>query len=358
MPTGNDRPSGVPARSSGTALVDPAVAESDGADILSDVLRAVRLSGALFFLTDASCPWSVEIPSGSTLIPLVLPGAQQLISYHVVISGCLWYRGPGVPEQKLEAGDVVVIPQGGPYALSNPHGLRGDWPEQEVLAFFRSMAGRELPFVVPEGGGGPERLQVLCGFLGCDMLPFNPALDALPPMLRVPRPPHSPADRLSQLIDFAMEESRERKAGSDCVLLRIAELMFVEVVRRHLATMAPDQTGWLAGLRDPIVARALALLHRQTSRPWTLQSLARESGLSRSALSERFMHFVGTPPIQYLARWRMQTATRLLRDGNAKISAVAAEVGYESEAAFSRAFTREVGVRPAAWRKRQLASRD
>ena len=357
MLTGNDRPSGVLARSSGVAALDSAVAEGEGADILSDVLRAVRLSGALFFLTDASCPWSVDIPPGTALIPLVLPNAQQLISYHVVISGRCWCRGPGVAEQELEAGDVVVIPQGGPYALSNPRGLPGEWPPDEILTFFRLMAARELPFVVPEGGGGPERLQVLCGFLGCDMLPFNPALGALPPVLVVRRPPQSAVDRLSQLIEFAMDESRERKAGSDCVLLRIAELMFVEVVRRHLATIAPDQTGWLAGLRDPIVGRALALLHRQASRAWTLQGLARESGMSRSALSERFTHFVGTSPIQYLVRWRMQTATCLLRDGNAKVSAVAAEVGYESVAAFSRAFARTVGVPPAAWRKRQLAAR-
>jgi AraC-like DNA-binding protein len=339
MTTSYAQPSGILAQAS----------ESDGVDILSDVLRAVRLNGALFFLTDASSPWSVEVPSTKALTPVVCPSAQHLVSYHVVLSGCCWFRGAGTAAQRLEAGDVVVIPHGDSYRLSHPAGLRGEWPESEVLGFFRMMTARELPFVVTEGGGGPERLQVLCGFLGCDVLPFNPVVGALPSVLHVPGVLDAD-DRLGALVDFAMAESRDRRAGSDCVLLRIAELMFVEVVRRYLVSLGPEHTGWLAGLRDPIVGRALALLHRNAERAWTLEGLAREAGLSRSALAERFTHFVGSPPMQYLGRWRMQTAARLLRDGDAKIAAVAAQVGYESEAAFSRAFSRMVGVSPAAWR--------
>jgi len=337
----NDQPSGVLAR--------PSV---EGTDILSDVLRAVRLNAALFFLTDATTPWSARVPSGSTLTPVILPGAQHLISYHVVLSGRCWCRGPGGPALRLDAGDVIVIPHGDPYALSHPVDAACAWPSEEVVEFFHLMAKHELPFVVEEGGGGSDQVQVLCGFLGCDVRPFNPILSALPRVLRVPRVPDT-HDRLDSLIEFAMAERREQRAGSDSVLLRIAELMFVEVVRRHLESLAPEQTGWLAGLRDPIVARALSLLHRQPARAWTLQMLADESAVSRSALAERFAHLVGVPPMHYLKQWRMQNAARMLRDGDAKIAAVAAAVGYESEAAFSRAFARMVGASPASWRKRR-----
>lgn len=185
------------------------------------------------------------------------------------------------------------------------------------------------------------------------MLPFNPILATLPPLVHL-RPPRPPAgDRLSQLIEFALTESSEKRAGSDCVLLRISELMFVEMVRRYLTALPPEQTGWLAALRDPSVGRALRLLHRAPSRAWTVDDLAKQAGLSRSALSERFTSVLGQAPMQYLTRWRMQVAARLLTDAVAKVSAVALEVGYDSEAAFSRAFKKAVGVPPARWRDRQ-----
>lgn len=354
MVNGNDRASGVLVRESvishpnSAPLAPPAI---DGIDVLSDVLRVVRLSGALFFLTDASSPWSSSVPSATALTPLILPRAQHLISYHFVTSGSCWCESPGAPALHLETGDVVVIPHGDPYRMCQPPGHHAGWSPNEILGFFRSMAARELPFVVAEGGGGPDGVQVLCGFLGCDVLPFNPVFGALPRLLHVPQVHRGAGDRLSQLVDFAMEESRDRDAGTECVLLRIAELMFVEVVRRYLAGMVPEQTGWLAGLRDPVVGQVLALMHRHAERPWTLQNLAREVSLSRSVLAQRFTHFVGTPAMQYLGQWRMQSAARLLVDGNAKVASIAASVGYESEAAFSRAFTRATGVPPGAWRR-------
>jgi AraC-like DNA-binding protein len=193
----------------------------------------------------------------------------------------------------------------------------------------------------------------VCGFLGCDVLPFNPLLSTLPRLVHL-RPPQRPgSDRLGQLVEFALAESREQRAGSDCVLLRLSELMFVEMLRRYLACLPPEETGWLAALRDPTVGRALRLLHQEPGRAWTVDELARQSGLSRSVLSERFTQLLGLAPIQYLTRWRMQVAARLLTDAVAKVSAVALEVGYDSEAAFSRAFKKAVGVAPAAWRDRQ-----
>ena len=327
---------------------------SASADALSDVLRTVRLTGALFFLVDASAPWTIELPDGKALAPAVLPGAQHVISYHIVTEGSCW---GGVREDaavRLEAGDVLVLPHGDAYAMSTGPDARGGPDRAEVLGFMRQMATGQLPFVVTEGGAGGERLRLVCGFLGCDLEPFNPLLTTLPRLLRV-RGPRAAGDPLDQLIGFTVAESRERRAGGECVRLRLSELMFVEVVRRHLATLAAEQTGWLAGLRDPVVGRALALLHGRPPHPWTLESLAREVGASRSVLADRFTHFVGHPPMQYLARWRMQVAARLLAEGAAKVSAVAGEVGYDSEAAFSRAFKKVAGVPPGTWRRRHGA---
>ncbi|HEX6049273.1 MAG TPA: AraC family transcriptional regulator [Gemmatimonadaceae bacterium] len=351
MTLDNARPSWLLARSSGPSLAQADAAEE--VDVLSDVLRAVRLSAALFFVTDASSPWAIQVPPGTTLAPLVMPGAQNLISYHVVASGRCWCRVAGAVPVRLDVGDVIVIPHGHSYALSLGPEIVRPWPPEDVLDFFRMMAAGSLPFTVTEGGGGPDRLQLVCGFLGCDAGPFNPVLGTLPPALRVGCVNSDHDDRLAHLIRFAMAESSEPRSGSACVRQRIAELMFVEVVRRHLSNLAPGHGGWLAGLRDPVVGRALELLHRHADQPWTIGTLAREAATSRSALAERFVQLVGIPPMQYLARWRMQLATRLLADGNAKVAAIAARVGYESEAAFSRAFTRVVGMPPAAWRRQR-----
>jgi AraC-like DNA-binding protein len=212
------------------------------------------------------------------------------------------------------------------------------------------MAAGEMPSVVAEGGGGATRAQFICGFLGCDLQPFNPALAALPRWLHLRA--GSASDRMRHLVDFALAELRQRSSGGRDVLLRVAELMFIEVVRRHLVSPPGAQSGWLAGLNDPLVARCLALLHGAPERRWTLEALAAEAGASRSVLAERFTQFVGQPPAHYLMQWRMQMATRLLADPAAKVSAVAAAVGYESEAAFSRAFKKCLGVAPARWRTR------
>jgi AraC-like DNA-binding protein len=314
------------------------------------VLRAVRLTGACFFLVDASSPWWAEVAEGPAIASAVLPRAQHVVSYHVVAKGRCWAGLADGTEAWLDEGDVVVIPHGDAYALGTAPGRVGDQPLEPMLEFFRLLAARRLPPTIIEGGGGPGGVHVVCGFLGCDATPFNPILYTLPRLLHLRGAGAAGGDRLKALVDFALAEAGDGRPGGDCVLLRISELMFVEVVRRHLASLGPRQTGWLAGLRDPQVGRALRFLHQDPARAWTLEGLAREAGLSRSALAERFTHFIGQPPMQYLARWRMQVAARLLADGHAKVQAVALEVGYDSEAAFSRAFKKELGVPPAAWR--------
>ncbi len=327
-------------------------ADSVTIDVLSDVLRTVRLTGALFFPMEVSSPWVDEIPAATTFARIVLPGAQHVVSYHIVTEGACWAAFLGGPAAHLEAGDILVIPHGDPYTMSSAPGMRSETPADAVLTFFRQMATGGLPSVVIEGGGGPERAKIVCGFLGCDIRPFNPVLETLPRLVHLRRPPASSAhDRLGHVIEFALAESRQRRSGGQCVLLRLSEVLFVEVVRRYLDALPAGHTGWLAGLRDPIVGHALALLHDRPVHAWTLEGLARDVGISRSTLADRFTQLVGQPPMRYLAHWRMQLAARLLSDGTAKVSAVALDVGYDSEAAFSRAFKKIVGMAPAAWRR-------
>jgi AraC-like DNA-binding protein len=327
-------------------------APRDPSDTLSDVLEAVKLTGALFFLVDARTPWVAEAPASTDLAPAILPRAQHVVSYHVVSHGSCWCESPGHASMRLEAGDVLVVPRGHAYQLASACGLRTGWSLDDTLTWFRAMAGGQLPFVVTEGGSGPERLQLVCGFLGCDALPFNPVLTTLPTLVKV-RVQGDSGNRLSALLEFAIAESACVSPGSRSVLLRIAELVFVEVLRSYLTGSSDEGPSWLGGLRDPVVGRALARLHAQPARPWTLPQLAREAGASRSVLAERFTYFVGHPPMLYLTRWRMQLAASRLAAGAAPVSAVAAEVGYESEAAFCRAFKKVTGVTPASWRSRR-----
>lgn len=329
-----------------------------GRDPLSEVLRTVKLTGALFFMVDATSPWGVEVPRAGQFGPIILPRAQHVVSYHIALQGAGYASIPGVPPMPFTAGDIIVIPHGDAYAMLSRPGDPPEFSADATLQFFRDMAAGRLPFVVSEGGGGPERARFVCGFLGCDARPFNPLLETLPRLLHVRRPVGDRNDLLDRLIDVTLAEAQVSRAGGECIRLRLSELIFVEVVRRYLATLAPDQTGWLSGLRDPAIGRALALLHERPAHPWTLEALAKETATSRSVLADRFTHLVGYPPMQYLTRWRIQLAARLLADGSKKVAAAGQEVGYASEAAFSRTFKKITGVSPAAWRDRCLASAD
>ena len=335
-------------RSSGPRL------SHEPSDTLSDVLEVVRLTGALFFLVDARTPWVAEAPASTDLLPVILPRAQHVVSYHVVSQGACWCESPGQAPLRLETGDVLVVPHGHAYQLASSCGLRTGWTLDDALAWFRAMANGQLPFVVTEGGDGSERLQLVCGFLGCDALPFNPVLTTLPSIVRV-RLHGDSNSRLNTLLEFAVNESKGARPGSRSVLLRIAELVFVEVLRSQLTTTPENEVSWLRGLRDPVVGLALARMHAEPTRGWTLPELAREVGASRSVLAERFTTFVGLPPMLYLTRWRIQLAASRLAAGAAPMSAVAGGVGYESEAAFSRAFKKVTGVTPASWRSRRRA---
>jgi AraC-like DNA-binding protein len=318
------------------------------ADALSDVLRTVRLTGAIFFDVVAKAPWVAEQPGPELIVSKILPGAEHLIAYHVVTEGRCFGNIIGGEPIAVEAGEVIVFTKGDPHVMASSPGMRADPFTPGVI----DAATGQLPIFINYGGDGPTSAKLVCGFLACDAQPFNPLLDNLPPVIKAGDPQGSDAGWLGQFIHVAMMESADKRAGGESVLAKLSELMFIEVIRRHLEALPPEQAGWLVGLRDPFVGKALSLMHAKPARNWTIEDLAKEVGLSRSVLAERFADLVGVPPMQYLAKWRMQIASGLLAGGSVNIAKVAAETGYGSEAAFSRAFKKMVGMPPSAWRHR------
>ena len=318
------------------------------ADALSDVLKTVRLTGATFFDVVAKAPWVAESIPREMLLPKILPGAEHLIAYHVLKEGRCFANIIGQEPITVEAGEVIVFTRGDPHVLSSSPGMRSDSVAAETLA---GVTAGQLPFSINYGGDGPISAKVVCGFLACDARPFNPLLDNLPPVIKSGDPADGEARWLGQFIRLATMESAEKRAGGEGVLAKLSELMFIEVIRRYLADLPPERAGWLAGLRDPFVGKALSFMHARPTHDWTIETLAKDVGLSRSVLAERFADLVGMPPMHYLAKWRMQIAAGLLSRGNTNIATVAAEVGYASEAAFSRAFKKMVGVPPSDWRR-------
>jgi AraC-like DNA-binding protein len=317
------------------------------ADALSDVLKNIRLTGAAFFDVVASAPWVAEQLPAASILPRVLHGAQRLIAYHVVTEGRCFANIIGDEPIVVEAGEVIVFTRGDPHVMASNPGMRAEpTTGKDPL---EAISTAQLPFMINYGGAGPTATRLVCGFLACDAQLFNPLLDSLPSVIKVGEGSDGPW--LSQFIRVATMESADKRAGGESVLARLSELMFIEVIRRHLATLPLDQSGWLAGLRDPFVGRALSLMHAKPAFNWTIEDLARDVGLSRSVLAERFAQLVGIPPMQYLAQWRMQIAAGMLSGGRANMATVAAQIGYSSEAAFSRAYKRMVGVSPSFQRR-------
>lgn len=332
-------------------------------DVLSGLLRRIRLRGALFFNVECVGAWVTEAPASALISCAVMPGSEHLMEYHVVLGGTCWAGITGEPPFQMNAGDVVLFPHGDAHVMSSVPGLRAEPDLPFLMANLKKREG--LPFMVrqqddrhiqparpcPDTASGPPSARLLCGFLGCDRGPFNPLLSALPRVI------HAPASELSvdswagQLARLAETESRSARPGGEAVLERMSEMMFVDLIRLHLSTLPISETGWLSALRDRHVGRVLSLMHSQPAEPWTLEKLSSHAGLSRSALQDRFVELVGQPPMQYLRCWRMQVASNLLVESNAKVATIAQEVGYESEEAFSRSFKRAVGQPPAAWRR-------
>ena len=330
-------------------------------DTLSDLLRSVRLRGAVFFYVSLRDQWSAEAPPAKEIAEAVMPGCEHVMEYHMIAKGHGWATVAGLAPVKLSAGDIVMFPQGDRHVISSAPDLV-PMPRIAEWVFARRNDPKPFPVAVRQGivsDGGRLPIDaadaiVVCGFLGCDIRPFNPLVAALPRILHLPAS-HA-GGWVASVIDQAVIESHDRRPGGDAVLERLSEMMFVDAARRYLVSLPEDATGWLAGLRDRFVGKALALMHERPEHPWSVDALAHEVGLSRSTLHDRFVLCLGQPPIQYLASWRIQLGARLLRESNRNVATIALDVGYDSEASFSRAFKRMLGMPPAAWRKAQSSA--
>jgi AraC-like DNA-binding protein len=323
-------------------------------DTLSDVLRTVRLRGAVFYYVSGTQKWAAEAPPSQAIAAAVMPEAEHVIEYHVVISGQCWAALIGQSPVRLCSGDIVLFPHGDPHVMSSAPGMRAD----PNVAWYYESKIEQLPFRIAYDGTSPSLAELpkdaadttlVCGFLGCDVRPFNPLIATLPRMLHLRS--EAGGGWIAQFMQQAVAESASKRPGGEAMLARMSEMMFVDAVRRFVDDLPPESTGWLAGVRDRHVGRALALMHEQPAHAWTMDDLGRKSGLSRSALHQRFVQLIGQPPMQYLTNWRMQVASGLLRNTNSTVATVALDVGYDSEAAFARAFKRIVGFPPATWRR-------
>jgi AraC-like DNA-binding protein len=317
-------------------------------DVLSDVLAAVRLTGAIFFDWHFTEPWVGESPSSRVIASRVMPQAEHVILFHIVLDGACWIAVAGSDDfVQLVAGDVIILPKGDATVIASGPRMRPDAPD---LSVYDPPMNRALPLVFRQGGGGDMSCRLVCGFLGCDARPFNPMLEALPQIV-IRQLSDASRNWMSSLMQLAAQETESAATGGEAMLAKLAELMFVEVLRKYVDELPADSRGWLSALRDRQLSRAMRLIHARPERAWTIDALAQEAGLSRSAFAHRFSSMMGTSPMQYLARWRMQLAARRLEAPGVSVAQVGAEVGYDSEAAFNRAFKKYVGMPPGTWRK-------
>ena len=320
-------------------------------DVLSEVLKVVRLDGAVFYNAEFSSPWSFRSPPSRALAPYLAPSAGHVIIYHLLIEGRGFARLEGGERIPLEAGDIVIFPHGDAHVVENGPRITAVDSDPELLRIFSQG------LKTSRMGGGGEVTRFVCGYMACEPRLAQSLLGGLPPVFKVNIRNDDAGRWLESSIRFSVGQAGASLPGGEAVLAKLSEALFVETLRRYIALLPEQQTGWLAGARDPEVGNALALMHRNPARPWTIADLARETGISRSVLAERFRHYLGEPPMSYLTRWRLQLGAHMLKSSSSSVLQIAAEVGYESEAAFNRAFKREFGLPPARFRKQSKSSR-
>jgi AraC-like DNA-binding protein len=319
-------------------------------DAFSQILSGVKLNGAVFFTAEFSAPWGITTPGSSTMTERVAPGAEHLVPYHLLIEGGSVIEMANGERCELKAGDVVIFPHGDAHHMSSSADVPRPFPNYGILSKIQT---RDLSPL--RAGGGGDVSKFVCGYLTCDPHLSRPILSGLPPVFAVNIRSDRSGHWLENSIMHLVDEAASGRFGSEAMLAKLSEALFVDTLRRYVAGLPEQQTGWLTGARDPIVGKSLGLMHSRVSHPWTIAGLAEEVGISRSALTERFTRYLSEPPMSYLTRWRLQLAARSLERTSRGVAEIAAGVGYESEAAFNRAFKREFGQPPGRFRVEQKA---
>ncbi len=321
-----------------------AVSDGEGSALLREALEQLRLEGAIFFRSELT----EEFEFAST--PLALadalhPGADRLILFHIVARGSCWVSVADGTRLWAREGDVIVLPYADEYTMG------GEAPAQcvSIMTLLEPLPWEQLPVIRHGGGGG--RTDIVCGYLYSEDPLFDPALRALPPVFVVRLSPGAGTGWVQASIAYALEAAAPpSNLSTSPIATRLPELLLIEVLRVHLATAPAVDQGWLGALHDPVLAPALALLHRSPAHKWTVAELASGAAVSRSLLDGRFREVLGRSPMRYLTEWRMHLAAELLATSDLTIFAVARRVGYDSEEAFSRAFKRARGLSPSHWR--------
>ena len=332
-----------------TPLVMPETPEAPN-DALSDLLDGMRLSGVILFRADFRDPWRVKTPEACELGPLLRHKSDHIIPFHVIAEGGCWIEMPDAAPVWLNRGDAVLLPFGDGHCLA---GRQGAGPV--FIGDLLPLAPSSSISVVAHGGAG-ALTSIICGFLRCDALLFDPVLRHLPKVVHVrPNAPNQNA-WLASTIRHTVAMASAPSSGARSVLPRITELMFVEILRQHMYELSADEVGWFAAYNDPVVGQSLRLLHAAPLHDWSVEELAQKAGASRTVLAQRFKHFLDKPPMQYLTHWRLRLAAQRLKSSDKPLKSISEEIGYESEAAFSRAFKRHFGLPPGDWRKRQANS--
>jgi AraC-like DNA-binding protein len=311
----------------------------------------VRLQGALFFNAEFTAPWCLSSARTADICHYLSPDAGHLIIYHFLTEGRAYARLPEGPRVELTAGDIVIFPHGDAHLLGNGS------PEKPVDSFKTFAKNLTQGLKLARFGGGGEMTRFVCGYMACEPRLSEVFLAGLPKMLKVHVANEPSGQWLENSIRFSVSEANGSNAGCELVLAKLSEVLFVETLRRYINALPPDQTGWLAGARDPVIGKALALMHKEPALQWTISDLARAVGLSRTRLAERFRHFLGESPMAYLAKWRLKLGAEILQSTDQSVAEVAAAVGYGSEAAFNRAFKREFDCPPAQFRRARHARR-
>lgn len=325
-------------------------------DILSDVLDTIHIKGALYFEVEARQPWVLVNPAMNLIGSFMLPEVEHVIPFHIMLDGDGWAKSDNevMPPLRVESGDVVMFPMGSSHVvtsnINNWHGTAAD------ASFYQQTAVKKQPFTVVKIGEEGECSKIICGYIGFNAKPLNPLFKTLPEILVVKE--HMNKDSLmKQLLISTLDEMSKPSEGAKNIVTKLSEIIFTQALRHHMEnSVYTHNKNWLSAMQDEYIGKALLLIHQAPYKKWNLVLLANECGMSRSALAERFSLYVGQPPMQYINRWRMQAASKLLTDGMS-IGLVADHIGYSSESAFQKAFKRYIGQTAGQWRaKSKMAS--